>query len=100
MSPHPTQTRPRLALISRIVAALIGGYALASVFSIFLSHLLPSELPEAVLGATLFSFAIYTAAIIWVFAAASAARAWLGLLIPGALMGLLSCAMQFAGSAT
>jgi hypothetical protein len=99
MTRSPTPTRPRLALISRIVAAVIGGYALASVFSIFLSYLLPSELPEAVLGATLFSFAIYTAAIIWVFAAASATRAWLGLLIPGALMGGLSCALQFAGSA-
>lgn len=94
-----TGPSPRLALISRIVAAVIGGYALASVFSIFLSYLLPSELPEAVLGATLFSFAIYTAAIIWVFAAASAARAWLGLLIPATLMGLLSCVMRFAGSA-
>ena len=100
MTISPTRARPRLALISRIVAALIGGYALASVFSIFLSFLLPSALPEAVLGATLFSFAIYTAAIIWVFAAASAVRAWLGLLIPGALMGLLSFALQLAGSAT
>ncbi len=94
-----TAPRPRLALISRIVAAVIGGYALASVFSIFLSYLLPAALPEAVLGATLFSFAVYTAAIIWVFAAASATRAWLGLLIPGAVMAALSLLLQLTGGA-
>lgn len=99
MSVPLASPRPRCALLSRIVAAVFGGYALASVFSIFVSHLLPAELPEAVLGATLFSFAVYTAAIVWVFAAASATRAWLGLLIPGALMGALAFAMQIGGGA-
>lgn len=80
----------RLAQLSRVLAAVLGGYGLASVATIFLSHVLPASLPEAVLGATLFSFAIYTAAIIWVFAAASAARAWIGLLLPATLMAALS----------
>lgn len=89
----------RRALISRIVAAVVGGYLLSSVFSIFLSYLLPSSLPEAVLGATLFSFAIYTAAVVWGFAAPSATRAWGGLLIPGLAMGVLSFGMHVAGGA-
>lgn len=93
-SPHP-----RLGLFSRIVAAVIGGYALASVFSIFFSYLLPAALPEAVLGATLFSFAIYTAAVIWVFAAANATRAWIGLLLPGAVMAGLAILLHFSGGA-
>lgn len=95
----PSPARPRLALGSRVLAAVVGGYALASVFSIWLSYLLPAELPEAVLAATLLSFAVYTAAIVWVFAAASAARAWLGLLLPGAAMGLLAVALHFSGAA-
>ena len=89
--------RPRLALLSRVVAAVIGSYALASVSTIFLSDLFPSSLPEAILGASLFSFAVYTAAIVWVFAAASASRAWLGLLLCGVLLGVASCALQLAG---
>lgn len=80
----------RPAMFSRVLAAVVGGYGLASVATIALSHLLPSSLPEAVLGATILSFAIYTAAIIWVFAAASAARAWIGLLLPATLMAALS----------
>lgn len=95
----PSPAHPHLALGSRVLAAVGGGYALASVFSIWLSYLLPAELPEAVLGATLFSFAVYTAAVIWVFAAASATRAWLGLLLPGAAMGLMAAALQLGGAA-
>lgn len=80
----------RLAMFSRVLAAVLGGYGLASVATIFLSYMLPSSLPEAVLGATILSFAIYTAAIIWVFSAASATRAWVGLLLPAAVMAALS----------
>lgn len=90
---------PRLALLSRVTAAVIGGYAFASVGTLFLSHLLPASPPEAVLGATLFSFAIYTAAVIWVFAAATPLRAWLGLLLPGLALGALSCVLHLARGA-
>jgi len=91
--------RHRLALLSRILAAALGGYLLASVSTVFLSFVLPAVLPEAVLGATLFSFAIYTAAIVWVFAARSATRAWLGLLLPGGALAALAGALHLAGSA-
>lgn len=89
----------RLALSSRVVAAVIGGYLLASFSTIFLSFILPSSLPEAVLGATLFSFAIYTAAIVWVFAARNATRAWLGLLLPGSSLAAASFILYLAGAA-
>lgn len=91
--------RHRLALLSRLLAAVFGGYLLASVSTVFLSFVLPAVLPEAVLGATLFSFAIYTAAIVWVFAARSATRAWLGLLLPGGALAALAGALHLAGSA-
>jgi hypothetical protein len=35
------------------------------------------------------SFAVYTVAIVWVFAARSATTAWLGLLIPGLVCALI-----------
>lgn len=95
-SPLATQ-HCRLALLSRVVAAVIGGYLLASISTIFLSFILPASLPEAVLGATLVSFAIYTAAIVWVFAARNATRAWLGLLLPGVGLTALAFILHLNG---
>ena len=67
-------------LISRIVAALFGGYVLAALFSVAVLAL-PLSKPQAVLTGTLASFAIYAGAVIWVFAVRSALKAWAGLLI-------------------
>jgi len=67
-------------LASRIVAALFGGYALAALGSVA-ALALPMSKPQAVLTGMLASFAIYAAAVIWVFAARSALRAWAGLLM-------------------
>lgn len=84
----------RLAILSRTVAAVFGGYVFASVCTVFLSFLLPLSVVEAVLAASLFSFAIHTAAAIWVFAAATARRAWIGLLVPGIALGLACIAFR------
>jgi hypothetical protein len=67
-------------LISRIMAALVGGYALAALFSVAVLAL-PISKPQAVLTGMLASFAIYAGAVIWVFAVRSALKAWAGLLI-------------------
>ena len=67
-------------LVSRIVAALVGGYALAALFSVAVLAL-PLSKPQAVLTGMLASFAIYAGAVIWVFAVRSALKAWAGLLI-------------------
>jgi hypothetical protein len=67
-------------LISRIIAALVGGYALAALFSVAVLAL-PLSKPQAVLTGMLASFAIYAGAVIWVFAVRSALKAWAGLLI-------------------
>ena len=71
---------PTGPLISRIVAALFGGYALAALSSVAVLAL-PLSKPQAVLTGMLASFAIYTGAVIWVFAVRSALRAWAGLVI-------------------
>jgi hypothetical protein len=66
-------------LISRIVAALFGGYALAALGSVAVLAL-PMSKPQAVLTGMMASFAVYAGAVIWVFAVRSALKAWLGLI--------------------
>jgi len=77
----------RLAVTSRVAAAVVGGYAFANAVAIFLSHVLPIPRASAVLAMTLASFGIYAAAVIFVFATRTALRAWLGLLVPSAVIG-------------
>lgn len=67
-------------LLSRIVAALFGGYALAALSSVAVLAL-PLSRPQAVLTGMLASFAIYAGAVIWVFAVRSAMKAWAGLIV-------------------
>ncbi len=67
-------------LLSRIVAAIGGGYALAAVASVA-ALALPMDKLQAVLAGTMASFLVYTGAVVWVFAVRSATRAWLGLLL-------------------
>lgn len=76
-----------LPLVSRIVAALFGGYALAALFSVA-ALVLPMEKTQAVFTGMLGSFIVYTLAVIWVFAVRSATRAWVGLLVAGLPIGL------------
>lgn len=66
--------------MSRIVAAIAGGYALAALVSVA-ALALPISRPQAVLTGMLASFAVYAGAVVWVFAVRSAARAWTGLLV-------------------
>lgn len=67
-------------LLSRILAALLGGYALAALSSVA-ALALPLDGPQAVLTGMQASFLIYACAVLWVFAARSAVRAWAGLVI-------------------
>lgn len=71
------------AIASRVIAAVIGGYALAALFSVA-ALALPVSRSEAVLTGMLYSFLVYAAAVIWVFAARTAAHAWAGLLVVAA----------------
>jgi hypothetical protein len=98
MNPSPAAGRPGASVLSRVLAAVFGGYLLASAAVVLLSHLLPTSVPEAVLGATLFGFAIHVAAVIGVFAAASARRAWGALLASTALMAGLAALFQLFGA--
>jgi hypothetical protein len=72
-------------LISRIVAALFGGYAVAALSSVAVLAL-PMSKPQAVLTGMLASFIIYAGAVIWVFAVRSATKAWVGLMVVAAVL--------------
>jgi len=74
-------------LISRIVAALFGGYVLAALGSVAVLAL-PMSKPQAVIAGQLASFTIYTGAVIWVFAVRSALKAWAGLIAVAAPLAL------------
>lgn len=75
------------SVTSRVAAAALGGYALAYATTGWLSVILPLDKSEAVLTASMMSFVIYTAAILWAFAATSPIGAWLVLLIATGLLG-------------
>ena len=76
-----------MLLLSRVLAAIFGGYALTSGVAVLLSAVLPLSRVEAVQTATLSAFAVYTCAVIWVFSVQDLRRAWLGMLLPAMLCG-------------
>ncbi|RDI25045.1 uncharacterized protein DUF3649 [Pseudacidovorax intermedius] len=85
-------------VVSRIAAAVGGGYALGALTSVA-ALALPASRPQTVLGGALASFAVFAAAVIWVFAARSATRAWVGLLIAAMPLLLASVSVWRSGAA-
>ncbi|MCY1338302.1 hypothetical protein D9M68_279030 [compost metagenome] len=83
-----TKTSTRWDVTARVLAAILGGYALAYAATAFLSVYLPLVRSDRVVFASLACFAVYTTAIIYAFAARSALRAWLVLVGVTALMAL------------
>lgn len=77
-------------LLTRILAAVLGGYALAHTLPVMLFSLLPVARSDAALWAAQLSFLVFACAIIWVFAVRTALRAWVGLAVPSVVCGLLT----------
>ncbi len=82
----------RTDTLSRVAAAAVGGYALSATAAVGLALVLPVPRADAVLTGTMLSFIVYVCAVLWVFSAASATRAWTGLVLSAALLwaGLLA----------
>lgn len=76
-----------LPIVSRVIAAALGGYVLSSATAACLALALPLARSEAVLTGTMVSFIVYVCAVLWVFAASSAWRAWIGLILPTIMLG-------------
>jgi hypothetical protein len=72
-------------VLSRALAAIFGGYALAASFTAFLSLALPMHRSQSVLTGMLLGIVLYACAAMWAFATRTALRAWVGILLPAAL---------------
>jgi hypothetical protein len=82
-------TSYRLAVASRAIAAILGGYVLSALATFALAIFLPMSKAEASMTATLLSFLIYTGVVLWVFATRTAGRAWAGIVVPSVVIGAL-----------
>ncbi|HEY0335026.1 MAG TPA: DUF3649 domain-containing protein [Stenotrophomonas sp.] len=77
--------RPWLGVLSRSLAAIFGGYALASASAIALA-MLPIAPSQAVLIGMMAGVLVCACAALWAFATSKAWRAWAGLLLPAAAL--------------
>lgn len=66
----------RWAVLSRVIAAFGGGYALTSAAVVLLSLLWPLPRAQAVMAASMLSFAFYTGFILWAFHARDLRFVW------------------------
>lgn len=79
----------RHPVLSRTLAALLGGYLFASAGAVLASVLFTDHggvASDALLGGALWGLALYALAILLAFGVRSAARAWAGLLGASALL--------------
>ncbi len=76
-------------VLSRVLAAILGGYVFSYALTAALARLLPLAPADALIVATLPAFLFYTLAVLWAFAARDAWRAWAGvaLALPLLLVG-------------
>jgi len=90
----------RLGVLSRVLAASLGGYVVTALISALMALALPllsgASRADAVMVATMLSFAVYAVVAIWVFCARSALRAWLGLTGVAVLVGSMVLALRIA----
>ena len=97
-----TRTLPvsyRLAVTSRVLAAVLGGYIVAALASVSLSLWLPMARAEAVVTGMMISFLAYLIAVLWCFACRSAWQAWLGLIVAGLVLAAVSGLAYWMGHA-
>ncbi|MCP2228696.1 MULTISPECIES: DUF3649 domain-containing protein [Pseudomonas] len=97
-----TRTLPvpyRLAVTSRVLAAVLGGYIVAALASVSLSSWLPMARAEAVVTGMMSSFLAYLIAVLWCFACRSAWRAWFGLILASLLLAAVSGLANWMGHA-
>ncbi len=94
LSPKSTY---RWMVLSRCLAAVFGGYALAASSTVFLTLALPMVRAEAVYLASLLSYVVFVLAVLWVFAARTAWGAWIGVGLPTLLLVAGCYAMRAVG---
>lgn len=95
-----TQSPPRREILSRVLAATFGGYAVTSLamslLALALSSIPGSNNADRVLIATLLSFVLCPVIVILVFSTRSALRAWVGLGLTAVLMSAIIVTLKMA----
>jgi hypothetical protein len=94
---HLSTAYPGLCLLSRVAAAVLGGYLLASAWSVFAGTVFPGG-AEAVLAGVQLGFAVHVAAVIWAFSPVPLGRVWAGLLLPAAALAALAVVLARWGA--
>lgn len=94
--------RYRLAIASRALAAIAGGYALAAGTNVALALALKNTGPkeDVIMLATMPSFLVWAGAVIWVFTVRTAGRAWAGVATPGVLLAAVIWWLRRGGGAS
>lgn len=90
MASLSSTSRYRWMVASRVLAAVVVGYALTSSATVLLALLWPLPKAEAVLAASMLSFLLYAGVIVWIFAVKRLRTVWLGLITATALCAGLS----------
>lgn len=89
----PSLLRYRMAVASRAVAAIGGGYLLSAASASVGARALVGlgvARADAALATTMLAFILYAVAAMWAFGCASAWRAWTVVCVPGAGLALLA----------
>jgi hypothetical protein len=87
----------RLAVTSRVLAAVLGGYLVSALASVSLTMWLPMARAEAVVTGMMTSFLVYLVAVLWCFACRNAWQAWIGLIVPSLVLVAVSWLAYWMG---
>lgn len=90
-TPMPSSSIPKpqgLLVLSRLAAAVLGGYALAAAVAMCLAAVLPAARADAVLAGMQLSFVVHVLAVVWAFSPLRPTRVWLGLLGPALVLAV------------
>ena len=71
----------RWSVLSRFLAAALGGYVVVTLLQLAFTAVLPWDYYKSLLFASQTGYLYYTGVIIWCFTARTARRAWLGLAV-------------------
>lgn len=86
--------RPWLGVLSRSLAAILGGYALAASTGTLMSLALPMARSQAVVTGMLTAIVVCACAALWAFAVRTAWKAWWGIATPALLMTIATLLLR------
>jgi hypothetical protein len=82
----------RWSVLSRVIAAAVGGYAIVTLLQLAATIVLPVDPHHSLLFFSQTGYLYYTGIILWCFAARTATRAWVGLACVAAPLLLIDAA--------